>query len=441
MADDRMPRYRDSHASAVRSRLGGTVESMVQPFDRSRWTSSEYPPSTAVGAGEARPARGDTMLATQLLRDEREYLDDQRPDVGRAVSKELRELFVSADPAEALRLQFEHLAPQYVALHDIACSTSKKLLAGLASVYDRPVQRLEIRRQGFGTSLATIKFVDCPASNGQVVRLYATDIDADTATRQALAAVLMSHATLCVYMVGELPQHAMAEQFKRLREQMFATAWLCRQLQFMPLLSLPWLAEQASELGHNTGAQVRVTPQVTRPADAWTYLTAAWNQLQGLLAPDGGGPLLNATVAAAPAPARPAPMPGQTAAAPAGPGPLERLVFGLADLPGVVSCCVFEISSSRALAQLGMEPAPVELARRGTMMLAAANSARKQLGILGNAEEVIVNGGRSALAVRVLASRPELAMHIAFTPAKADWPTLRPKVMALDATVERRETI
>jgi hypothetical protein len=438
-----MPRYKDSRSSAVHGRAGSTVSSMAQSFDRSRWTSSEYPPSTAVGAGDARPAGGDTMLATQLLRDEHEYLDDKRPDIGRAVSSELRELFVSADPADALRLQFEHLAPQYVALHDIACGTSKKLLAGVAAVYDRPVQRLEVRRQGFGTSLATIRFVDCPSANGQTVRLYATDVDADTATRQALAGVLMSHATLCVYMVGELPPHAMAEQFKRLRDQMFATAWACRHLQFMPLTSLPSLAEQASELGHNTGAQVRVTPQVTRPADAWTYLTAAWNQLQGLLAPDGNGALLNAVAAASPArPRAAAPMPtAQRAAAPAGPGPLERLVNALADMPGVVSCCVFEISSSRALAQLGMEPAPVELARRGTMLLAAANNARKQLGILGNAEEVVVSGGRQGLAVRVLTSRPELAVHIAFSPVKADWPALRPNVMALDAAVERRESI
>jgi hypothetical protein len=118
---------------------------------------------------------------------------------------------------------------------------------------------------------------------------------------------------------------------------------------------------------------------------------------------------------------------------------LERLIQGIADLPGVVSCCVFELNSSRTLAQVGMEPAPVELARRGTTLITLARSTRKQLGMAGQSDEVILMGGTPALAVRTLSSRPELAIHVAFTPAKADWPILRPRIMALDASLQRRE--
>jgi predicted amidohydrolase YtcJ len=49
----------------------------------------------------------------------------------------------------------------------------------------------------------------------------------------------------------------------------------------------------------------------------------------------------------------------------------------------------------------------------------------------------VVNGGAHSLGLRVLASQPEWAVHIVFTPAQADWPQLRPQLQALDAALPR----
>jgi hypothetical protein len=73
--------------------------------------------------------------------------------------------------------------------------------------------------------------------------------------------------------------------------------------------------------------------------------------------------------------------------------------------------------------------------------MALARNTRKQLGLPGQADEVLIMGGAPALAVRALTSRPELAVHVAFTPAKADWPVLRPRIMALDATLQPRAAL
>ncbi len=414
---------------------------MAQSLDPFYWPSANRPSSGQDASDCTVLATTLGPMATQLLQHESDYLDD-RPDIGRAIGEGVRELFISTEPATALRQQFEFRQTRFIALHDLNCVTSRKLLAGVAASFGRPVHRLELRRHGYGTTFASIEFVDCPSTLGMSVRLYATDIDADTQTRQALTRVLMSHSALTVVMVGDMPAHVLSQDLERIRQQMLETAWNCRNLEFMPLFNGTWVAPLVTDLGHATGAETHVTPVVSRPLDAWTFLSAAWNQLQNQSAAPGVKPPLLGPLSINPGAAgatMPRSAPPVTPAAANSTRDLERLIQGIADLPGVVSCCVFELSSSRTLAQAGMEPAPVELARRGTTLITLARSTRKQLGMLGQSDEVILMGGVPALAVRTLSSRPELAIHVAFTPARADWPILRPRIMALDASIQPRE--
>ena len=72
------------------------------------------------GANAAGPeAWQATRAQTQLARDENEYLGTaQERDVGRHVGANQFELFVSCDAGPALQQQFEHLQPEFIALHD-----------------------------------------------------------------------------------------------------------------------------------------------------------------------------------------------------------------------------------------------------------------------------------------------------------------------------------
>ena len=124
--------------------------------------------------------RAHTALATQILPDENDYLAGEKDEIGRQIGGNERELFVSCAPAEALQQQFDHLHPEFIAVHDIATASSRKLLAGIAAASGRAVQKLVIRRQGYGTALATLEFVELPTTDNQSLRLYTTEADADT---------------------------------------------------------------------------------------------------------------------------------------------------------------------------------------------------------------------------------------------------------------------
>ena len=52
-------------------------------------------------------------------------------------------------------------------LHDLHGGAGRRMLMDLAARLRVPVQRLVIRRQGFGTELACLYFIEMRASNGR----------------------------------------------------------------------------------------------------------------------------------------------------------------------------------------------------------------------------------------------------------------------------------
>lgn len=376
--------------------------------------------------------------ATQIQRSFDDRLDNA-VDIGRPVGNHTRELFVSCEPGEALQQQFEYLRPSYIALHDIASRGARRLLHAIASAAGRPVERLSIRRQSYGTVLASIDYVDCPASRGQLVRLYSTDAEADTVTRTAIARVLCAQATMAVILIGDVPPHALSDALQPLRDAMFRPDWQCAHLQFMPLAATSHaaLAGLVAALGPGSGVACQIAPRVSRPAEAWNFLSESWNRVQTALHPDGSGPLLSVlasgrdTMQAMPDLATtPATLASRTQ-------PIERFVLEAHALPGVQSACVFDVATSRVIAHAGAAFQPGDLARRGSLLLAAGTSTRRQLHLVGQADEVLVMGGNGALGVRTLQSQPGLALHLVYGPSLTSWTQLRPRLMAMDAALPR----
>ncbi|MFO1275474.1 hypothetical protein [Sphaerotilus uruguayifluvii] len=380
---------------------------------------------------------------TQIQRSVRDYLDEPA-DIGRPVGNNTRELFVSCEPAEALQQQFEFLRPSYIVLHDIASRGARRMLHAVAAAAGRPVERLNIRRQSYGTTLAAIDHVDCPARHGHRVRIYSTDIDADSPKRSALARVLLSQAALAVVLVGDLPQHAIGDALQPLREMLFHPGWQCRHLQLMPLSNGSHAAMNGliQALGLGSGLDCRLAAPVTRPAEAWAMVSARWNEIEHLRRPDGQGALLAPFAPAGGEAMQPMPPTSGTAGGERAPlaaqsTPMERFALELHALNGVQAACVFDIATSRVIAHAGAAARGADLARRGSLLLAAGNSTRRQLQIPGQADEVLVMGGTDALGVRTLVSQPGLAMHLVYRPTQTSWMQLRPRLMALDAALPR----
>lgn len=458
-------------------------------------TGAEPPQGDAADGWQA--TRAQTVVATQILGDDEDDPDDEPRDIGRQVSADQRELFVSCDPAEAMQQQFELLHPDYIALHDVGTVSSRKLLAGVAAASNRPLQKLVIRRQGYGTPLATLEFLDFPGTDGSLLRLYTTQTDADSVARLALARVLMGYSQLAVLMVGALPAHLLESTLKPLHEAMVTGPWFNRHMLLLPLTATTaTLASFGTDMGRGTGVNVRTTPQVTRPADAWGFISGTWNKLreqgvgnprpaakastQGVHAtpvamppmaprplgsfsnsvpPQPAAPTPTLPLATPPATAYPtsyAPMPPTPQAAVSAPvstamrpmpptrpvaptqpdSTLQRYVNQLIELTGMVSCCVFDIASGQDLVHAGARPSPDVLAHYGAALIGTMTATVRTMGLGHAVPEAAITLGSHHLLLRPVPNHPGLALHAVLDKAQANLTLVRLQVGRMDSLLD-----
>jgi hypothetical protein len=398
----------------------------------------ERRPFGASAAHARRPsAEPDTELlspATQIVGDKDVYLGNASSDIGRRIADDQLELFVVCHPAEAMQQQFAQLAPDFIAIHDIGTASSARLLAAVATASSRKLQRLVIRRQGYGVALATLQFVELPLQPGRSLRVYTTQIDADTQTRHQLAQVLLAHSRLAVVMVGELPPHALGSNLQPLREAIATGPWPNRQVLMVPLASAATLPAQAVALAGHSGVIVRTTPQVGRTADAWSFISGAWNRLNSQ-SPQTQAPRPAATAATsgpairdfAPPPTASAYAPTQTlelspmpstGTPPAAPQSASSAalwndyVKRCAAIKGVIECCVLDIDLQRSLAHSGTQRMADRLAAKGAMLHAVMSDSANVLGLGAANPDAAITLDQHYLLLRPMPGRPRIALHM-----------------------------
>ena len=254
----------------------------------------------------------------------------------------------------------------------------------------------------------------------------------------------------------------------------------------LPLASASALVSLGMELARGTGVNVRTTPQVTRPADAWSYLNATWTRVRDGGPADSGGaapdsqwasgrtmpaplrelppapritraaPLTSASAFAetqiqeappAPKPApvrpmptpeplamRPMPTPQAAAAAPATPqNRLDRYVRQLSELAGMVSCCVFDLATGREITHAGASPGATELSAHGAELMAAMISSARTLGLGFAMPEAAITLGAHHLLLRPVPRHPGLALHAVLDKSHANLTLARLQVQRMDA--------
>lgn len=433
---------------------------MTQPFDSRPRSGYGSLPSSGWEA-----TRVQTQIATRFLPG---GPDADLRDIGHPVDDRTRELFVAVDPAEALIQQFDHLRPEYIAVHDLGTTASRKLINGLASASQRPVQRLVFRRAGGGMTLATIEFVDCVA-NQRTVRIYSTAVEADTAARQAMARALLARSTVGVVIAGDLPPHALATAFEPWREAVLRAEWPCPRMLFLPLRPGTALFDEVGRFRSQTRIEATTMQPVTRPAEVWAHLCQAWNTLQKQRRPEADPatlPLLGTVsaaeappavpgapagsdepprapatampVAAPPAPAAPrppTPMPVVGQPPPSADEPLEHYLHQLAHLNGVLSACALDIARGTPVAHAGARPAPEDLARHGSTILATLMSASRAMGLGAAVPETTVTLGQHHLVLRAVPGHPGMALHLVIDKPIATLTLVMLQLRRLDETL------
>lgn len=385
--------------------------------------------------------------ATQIVRDRDAYLGLGR-DVGRRLTDDAYELFVADEPDAALRREFERLRSHYVALHDVGTSSSLRLLQSMASSTGS-VKRLSIRRQGQGVALATISFVEISGSDGSTLRVYSTDTDADSHTRHGLARALLAHSRLAVMIFGELPAHALAAALQPLADSLRHERWPNRHLLMIPL-GLPAPINAFAAPFAAEGVQVQVAPRVARATDAWSFIGASWNQLDGIEPPAPPAP----DPAAAPSPV-PAAAPegsasgsvagGEDAEAPTEPMGLAsdrsdgrravnwfEYVHRCASVKGMISCCVFDRIHGQALAHAGGRPPAEILQTLGEQLLTTAGEMGAMMGTGTDINEATVSSGSHHLMLRALPRHPGVVLHAVLDAATGNLALARAQLQRLD---------
>jgi hypothetical protein len=365
--------------------------------------------------------------ATQVVGDTDAYLGNPLSDVGRRIADDQVELFVSCAPAEAMAQQFARLKPDFIALHDVGAAASTRLLAAVAKAASSKLQQLAIRRQGYGVALATLQFVELPTPGGRKLRVYSTQIDGDTQTRHQLALVLLAHSRLAAIMVGDLPAHALESNLQPLREAIAAGPWPNRQILMVSLGAAPTLPSLATAMAGHSGVQVRTTPQVARPVDAWSYISSAWNRLNSSTADVRPAPAARPASTASVAPAAPnasarprdsRPMPLVTApradAAPSVPAqsPWADYLRRCAAIKGVTEACVLDLDLQRSLAHAGNQRTADRLAAKGAMLHAMIIDSAHALGLTASNPDAAITLDQHYLLLHPVPGRPRAMLHM-----------------------------
>lgn len=371
------------------------------------------------------PAKDELMApATQIVHSRADYLGEGQHDVGQRIADDRLELFVTGDPALVMQQQFTLLTPECIVLHDVGASHSLRLLWSIAKALGTKLQHLAIRRQGQGVALATLRFVEMPGQGKSRLRLYTTDVDADTQSRRQLANVLLANSRLGVLMVGELPLHAVNSALQPMREAIRIGPWTNKRLLLMPMGDTPSLATLAAELRQLRELDVGVAAVASGPQEAWAAISAAWRnkavpgapvQVERRARPRGapssgpsvaGGAQAPSTAAdaartraepivtpMAPTSAAPKPMPAPAvkppAAAPASPSVTDArwqtYLEKCMSMKGLISACVVDFRAERSLAHVGGRPGPEKLADQAAVLFTVMAESSRALG-LGHAQ-------------------------------------------------------
>lgn len=392
------------------------------------------------------------MMATRIMRGEKEYLDPAEREIGRLTGPNLRELFVSCDAAEALRQQFDHLESRHLALHDLAGGpTGLQLLRQLAAMAGGAVQQLVIRQQGYGTTLAAIRYADytLPGSSASI-RVYSTDVEATPAAQQAIAKVMMELAQASVLILGEQTAPAPAQALRQALQAVHSARWVCPNLLVLPLgpQAVAAAAAQSSQVVQRHGLLLRASPQPARGSDAWSYILGFWqkNAARGRLAATASPSVTPLTLdfrsnddaTPAPAPfiaAQPRPVAPVAPPAPAA-GPASasaaRYVEQVRELAGLMACCVFDVNTGAALAHAGHTPGAQDMARQGSTLLHAQQLARLALGLADPAQELLISSERHHQVVRPVPGHPDWALHALLDRSRTNQSLVRFQLQRLD---------
>lgn len=380
-----------------------------------------------------------TQLATEIMDHSAGEASEGR-DLGKKVSEHLRELFVVCDPAEALRQHFELGVTPFLALHDLGTGKSRDYLAALSQASGWPLRRLHIRRQGYGTTLATLHYIDCPAQNQRALRIYASDAEAESGVRIAIRRQLLASAMSNALLAEELPEQVATLAYACLRDDLMSRHGAGVSMLVLPQARSPHLQQDVQALQHVGGAHIEVAPATTAVSAGWALLASYWNREAAqmsmpqvpMIARINLGPTPMPVVSRPATPAQPA-----AAAAPSQPQPqslsaAEYLTL-VAGRTQALGACIFNVATRAVEAHGGSVPAN-DLAQQAHALLMAVARVGDALALGRMVSETTAAVGDAQLVIRPIRVRPGCAL-VLLLPRTANAESWRHELEQIDAAL------
>lgn len=404
---------------------------------------------------------GHTELVTQVMDDSAQSAHEGR-DLGKRVSPTLRELFVVCDPAEAVRQHFELGVAPFAVLHDLGSGAGRRFLEGLRQQSDWPLQQLVIRRQGFGTTLATLSYMDCTVSSG-ALRMYLADVEAVSGEQVALRRQLVRATSANLLIAPSLPAGRAEPGFAQLREDLLSS----EVRGGVPLLVLPQdrevaLAQRIDALVADPRLRVEVAPATQVVASAWALLAAYWNRqtrpapaapvqqverislslkdsaFAPLAAADAASslslvPLSEPAPSVAPSSVAASPArPVVTRALPSGrPASLDEYLSVLVARTKATSACIFNLTT-RVIQAHSPGAATEAMVEQGCALLASVGRLGQGLGVGRSVREAHVSLGEVQVIVRPARAQAGCVLMLVL-PREVEASTWRQAIAELDA--------
>jgi hypothetical protein len=365
-------------------------------------------------------------------------------DQGQIVDRNLRDLFVTGSPAQAMRDHFAESRSdsddsRWIVMLDPSRVWAGAVVKALADAGGQPIERLHLREHGTLRTLALIERTSLVRKLDESLKVFHADVRASGHENAEISLALMERAHLAAVIVGPMQPHAIDALLDMLLDAATRPSWRCPTLLFLLPPGAIWIANKVSSVDWPSRLKVELLNEpMTSASTVWNAVLGVWANVRlALRAPpppvervDGFPITLPMTLevpdepAAAPSVARTAP----TAAAPSlsldpenvplrasATLDIERASRVLARIAaqtdGLLACALVDSASGLVLTQERRDEASLDIelaAAACAQALRAQRLAARSLGLIEPVDELLVSAGTRQVAVRVLARHAHL---------------------------------
>jgi hypothetical protein len=388
-------------------------------------------------------APGRPFAATAVHESSGSNVNDQ----GLIVDRNLRDLFVTGSPAQAMRDHFaesrsDNDGSRWIVMLDPSRVWAGAVVKALADAGGQPIERLHLREHGTLRTLALIERTALVRKLDESLKVFHADVRASGHENAEISLALMERAHLAAVIVGPMQPHAIDALLDMLLDAATRPSWRCPTLLFLLPPGAIWIANKVSSVDWPSRLKVELLNEpMTSASTVWNAVLGVWANVRlSLRAPVAppvervdGFPITLPMLDVPEEPAAPAAPVAATGTAPTAAAPslsldpdnvplrasaaldIERarrvLARIAAQTDGLLACALVDSASGLVLTQERRDEASLDVdlaAAACAQALRAQRLAARSLGLIEPVDELLLSAGTRQVAVRVLARHAHL---------------------------------